>query len=253
MLQRSPKSSSLLPRGRSSFPTLSSSPAQRELPICSYSSTLRSSSPAQWELLHLVPPPSPCYQAAPHSGSSPSIYLPRSSLDRAAPCSGSSPICSLVRPPIKQPRAAEAPVPMCCLLHPPIEQPRAAGAPLFATSSLLRSSSPAQRELPHLQPPPSPHDRAALRSGSSPNCCLVPPQIEQPRAAGAPLERASFLPSERASFLPSIKQPRSLVRFITRTSLKKLKKLKNRPVAPYTAYEQDIRINTTGRYGQIRA
>ena len=182
-------------------------------------------------------------RAAPRSGSSPICILlpppfeqpraaglphlkPRPSSHQAAPRSGSSPICSLVHPPIGQPRAAEAPPfaasslpnraaprsgssPICILLPPPFEQPRAAGAPPFEASSILPSSSPTQRKLPHLQPRPSPH-RAAPRSGGSPICSLAPPQIEQPRAAGAPPEAAlSFPPKAASSSLLNRAAPRS--------------------------------------------
>ena len=81
---------------------------------------------------------------------------------------------SLLLPSIKQPRTYSGSSPVCCLLPPPIKQPRTAGGPPFAASSLPPSSSPAQRELPRLLPPPSPH-QAAPRSGSSPIICLVPP------------------------------------------------------------------------------
>ena len=111
------------------------------------------------------------------------------------------------------------------------QQPRAAGAPPEVASSLPLSSSPAQRELPQKQPPPSVYgaaaprsgssprsslfspsidslaqrelpqkqpppslNRAAPRSGSSPRSSLLPPSMEQPRAAGAPPEAASSLP-----------------------------------------------------------
>ena len=93
-----------------------------------------------------------------------------------------------------------------------IEQPRAAGAPPEAASSLSQSSSPAQRELPQKQPPPS-LNRAAPRSGSSPRSSLLPLSIEQPRAAGAPPEAASSLrlwssPAQRE--LPQKQPPPSL-------------------------------------------
>ena len=100
----------------------------------------------------------------------------------------------------------------CVCVASPSGQPRAAGAPPEAASSLPLSSSPAQRELPEKQGPPSispaaPHsgislrnrllppsiNPAAPRSGSSPKNKLLPPSIEQPRAAGAPPETASSL------------------------------------------------------------
>ena len=144
---------------------------------------------------------------------------PPPSPDRAAPRSGSSPRSSP-------------------LLHPPIKQPRAAAAPPEAASSVPQLSSPAQRELPQKEPTPS-LNRAAPRSGSSPRSSLFRPSIKQPRAAGAPPERAYSVPqsgspaqrqlpqkqpptpspnqaaprsgsSPRSSLLrPSIKQPRA--------------------------------------------
>ena len=53
---------------------------------------------------------------------------------------------------------------------------------------------PRAAEIPHKEPPPSLY-RAAPRSGSSPRKgLLLSPSTEQPRAAGAPPERASSLP-----------------------------------------------------------
>ena len=72
------------------------------------------------------------------------------------------------------------------------EQPRAAGASQERASSLHPSSSPAQRELPQIEHHLSLH-RAAPRSGSFPKLSIISPSIEQPRAPGASLERASSL------------------------------------------------------------
>ena len=104
------------------------------------------------------------------------------------------------------------------LLLPSIWQPRAAGAPPERASFLHLTGSPAQRELPKNEPPPS-LLREAPRSGSSPRKGLLPPSTEQPRAVGAPPERASSFPftgsprsgrSLRVSLLlPSIGQPRA--------------------------------------------
>ena len=59
-------------------------------------------------------------------------------------------------------------------------------------SLCYRARSPAQRELPPERASPALY-RTAPRSGSSPRKSLLPPSIEQPRAAGAPPERASSL------------------------------------------------------------
>ena len=144
------------PKAASSL-SLSSSPAQRELPPNAAgllplsieqprAAISLSSSPAQRELPPKQPPPS-LNRTAPRSGSSPqSSLLPLASLSsspaqrklppkqsppalyRAAPRSGSSPQSSLL--PLS------------------VEQPRAGGAPPNAASSLPQSGSPAQRELP---------------------------------------------------------------------------------------------------------
>ena len=142
------------------------------------SSVPQSSSPAQRQLPQKQPPPS-LNQAAPYSvpqSSSPAQRQllqkqPSPSLNQAAPRSGSSPRSSLLRPSIKQPRAAAAP------------PERAYSVP--------QSSSPAQRQLPQKQPPPS-LNQAAPRSGSSPRKSLLRPSIEQPRAAAAPPEAAPY-------------------------------------------------------------
>ena len=67
----------------------------------------------------------------------------------------------------------------------------AAGArPERPSSDFPLLSSPAQRELPQKEPPPL--YRAAPRTRSSPrNRRVLPPSIEQPRAAGAPLSHCS--------------------------------------------------------------
>ena len=159
----------------------------------------RSSPAAQRELPQKHQPPPSLNRAA--AGSPAQRELPQKqpplSLYQAAPRSGSSPRSSHFSPSMEQPR-------------------RAAGAPPEASASSLSqsSSSPAQRELPQKQPPPS-LNRAAPRSGSSPQkqpllsvygaaprrgssprSSFLPPSIssmEQPRAAGAPPEAASSL------------------------------------------------------------
>ena len=127
-------------------------------------------SPAQRETLQKHP--SIGNQAAPRSGRPP-YKQHRLFLYRAAPRSGSSLKCSLLQISIKPPRAA--------------------GDPPETESSLPLSSSPAQRELPQMQPPPI-INQAAPRSGRPPRNSLLPPSTEQPRAAGAPPEAASSLP-----------------------------------------------------------
>ena len=176
---------------KSLLPPLIEQPRAAGAPQETGSSLLQSSSPAQRELPQKqVPPCSPAQrQPRPQKENSPS-------LNRAAPRSGSNPKEAFSLPSVKQPRAAEAP-------------------PIAASSSLLRSSSPAQQELPHLQPRPSPHCHqaaprsgrshrnrflpAAPRSGSPPRKSILPPSIEQPRAAGAPPETASSLQQDETS------------------------------------------------------
>ena len=193
----------------------------------------QSSSPAQ-RRLQMQPPPPP---------------------NQAAPRSGSSPRCSPLHPPIKQPRAVAAQLdaapsvpqssspaqrqlpqiqpppslnpavprsgssPRKSPLRPPIKQPRAAAAPLDAASSVLKRSSPAQRQLPQMQPPHS-SNQAAPRSGSFPSCSPLHPPIKQPRAAAAPPDiapsipqmkqpRAAAAPPDIAPSIPQMKQPRA--------------------------------------------
>ena len=154
-----------------------------------------SSSPAQRELPQKQPHPSLNRAAAPRSGSSPQKQ-PLLSVYGAAPRRGSSPRRSFLPPSISS-----------------MEQPLAAGAPPEAASSLYGaapcsgsspksslfspsidlSSSPAQRELPQKQPPPSLNRAAALRSGSSPRSSLFSPSIEQPREFTKRAETASSL------------------------------------------------------------
>ena len=106
-----------------------------------------------------------------YSYSKPAAGLP--SLNQSAPHSGSYP---LKQPPASLNEAA----------------PRS-GSSTKAASSLPPLSSPAQWELFQKQPPPS-LNQAAPHSESFPRCRLLPPSIEQPRAAGAPPEVASSLP-----------------------------------------------------------
>ena len=199
-----PRAAGAPPDGAASSLPLSSSPAQRELPLSSLlppsieqpraagappnaaSSLPLSSSPAQRELPQTQHPPS-LYRAAPRSGSSPkrSILPPPSQQLRAArqrkiPMKQPLPL-------IEQPRAAEAPqnaasslphpsssvqrkipIKASSLFLPLIEQPRAAGAPPKAASSLPHPSSSAQRELPQKQHPPCPNRRAPRRGSSPP-------------------------------------------------------------------------------------
>ena len=95
-------------------------------------------------------------------------------------------------PSINQPRAArQRELPQKSLLPPSINQPRAAGAPPGTAPSHhdAQSGSPAQRKLPQNNKeahPPS-FNQAAPRSGSSPiRKSILPPSINQPRAAGTP-------------------------------------------------------------------
>ena len=209
-----------------SFLSLSTTPAQRKLP---QSSLL----PLSIEQPRAVGAPPESASSLPQSGSPAQREQPPkqppSSLYRPPPRSGSSPRISLLPPSIGQPRAAGAPPkaasflsqsgspvqrelppnqpppslnraaprsgssPRISLLPLSIGQPRAAGAPPKAASFLSQSGSPVQRELPPNQPPPS-LNRAAPRSGSSPQSSLLPLSIGQPRAAGAPPESASSLP-----------------------------------------------------------
>ena len=86
-------------------------------------------------------------------------------------------------------------------MPPSIQQPRAAGAPPETASSLHQSCSPAQRELPEKQAPPS-INPAAPRSGNSLRNRLLPPSINPaaPRSGG----------SSRNRLLPlSMGQPRA--------------------------------------------
>ena len=152
-----------------------------------------SSSPAQRELPQKQPPPS-LNRAAPRSGSSPQKQ-PLLSVYGAAPRRGSSPRSSFLPPSIssmEQPRAAGAPPEAASSLYG--AAPRSGSSPkssLFSPSIDLWSS-PAQRELPQKQPPPS-LNRAAPRSGSSPRSSLFSPSIEQPREFTKPAETASSL------------------------------------------------------------
>ena len=235
---------------KSSPPPPSSSPAQRELPqkhqpllavqhrIASRSGSSPRSSLSSPSVEQPRAAGAPPKAASPPPSSSPAQReLPQKqpllSLYRAAPRSGSSPRSSLLLPSIEQPRAAGAPPeasassrrpsnslaqrelpqkqpllslyraaprsgssPRSSLLPPFIEQPRAAGlgtagAPPGASASSRRpSNSLAQREPPQKQPLLSLY-RAAPRSGSSPRSSLLPPFIEQPRAAGAPPEASA--------------------------------------------------------------
>ena len=155
-------------------------------------------------------PPSICNPAAPRSGSAPhnssifssSIEQPRAAgappkqppsiCNPAAPRSGSAPhkqhLLFLYR---AAPRSGRSP--QSSLLQVSIKQLRAAGYPSEAAFFHLKSNSPAQRELPQKQLPPTlnpavsrsgstPHKqhlpvlyRAAPRSGSSPRSSLLPP------------------------------------------------------------------------------
>ena len=91
----------------------------------------------------------------PRAAGAPPNKQPPPSIYRAAPRSGIFPQSSLLPLSIEQPCAAGAPPPQSSLLPLSTEQPRAAGAPPKAASSLYLPSSPAQRELPPKQPPPS--------------------------------------------------------------------------------------------------
>ena len=130
-------------------------------------------------------------RAAPRSGSSPrsSLFSPSvgqfRAASRAPPEADSShaqssspaqrelpqkqPLLSLNRPVVRSERS-----PRGSLLPCSIEQPHEAGDPPRAASSLPQSISPAQRERPQKQPPPV-LNRAAPRSGSSPQSSLLPP------------------------------------------------------------------------------
>ena len=158
----------LLPTTASSLPPSCIQPRAVAAPPERASSLPLLSSPTQRELTHIE-------SFLPRSGSSvPQKELPPSLIESFLPRSGSSPRNSLLPPSIIQPRAAAAP-------------------PERAYSSLNQSISPAQRQLHQKQPPPS-FNRSAPRSGSSARKIFLPPPIEQPRAAGAPPERASSIP-----------------------------------------------------------
>ena len=185
----------------------------------------QSGSPAQRELPAMHQPTPSLYRAATRSGSSFQIRLlplsiekPRAagappnavaffaSLYRAARRSWSSPQCSSLLRLSLSSSPVQRELPQIGLLPLSIEQPRAAGASPESASSLPQSDSPAQRELPPNQPPPSlnraasrsgspPPPKSSLlppsigqapRSGSSPQCSLLPLSIEQPHAALPP-------------------------------------------------------------------
>ena len=242
---KQPRAAGAPPEATSSVPQ-SSSPAQRQLPQKQPPPSLNQAAPRSGSfprksLLRpsIKQPPTPYLnQAAPRSGSSPRKSLPRPSIKQpsaaAAPPEAASSVPQLSSPaqrelPQKEPtpslnraapRSGGSPR-SSPLLHPPIKQPRAAAAPPEAASSVPQSSSPAQRELPQKEPPPSlnqaaPYsvpqssspaqqeipqkeptpspNQAAPRSGSSPRSSLLRPSIKQPRAAGAPPERAYSVP-----------------------------------------------------------
>ena len=173
-----PRAAGAPPEAASSLP-LSSSPAQRELPqkqylLFLYRAAPRSGSSSRSSIFsssieqpRAAGAPPEAASSFPLSSSPAQRELPQKqpppSLNYAVMCGRSPPRCSLLPPPIMQPRAVERPS-RDSLVSPYIQQPRAARALLETASSLSPSSSPAQRELPQKQPPPSLR-YAASRSG----------------------------------------------------------------------------------------